>query len=756
MKMKEQFKSKLQIEQTIPYYGNRFNSLIKVLNERESRLEDQHLKILPDAEYEVIVSGIMYYYNVIMFEESLNDEQKKKLCKKLVESTNRAIYVLLNEIDNANASVVQEYLNAYREYLQKIENDFRKEKNEQNIDTPSLIFTFSLELLGDKMHIDSLFTTIYESSVISPRVKLCSVFAPSDIEIKNIFCYLPMLTHEISHNFKYSITEDRNQFVVNYMLKEVSKMIILQMFFVVSDYCYTPVIGKAERVLVNALMEVLREELLIFEPDYLKEGHLDYLPSLIYSLICATFPSEKSLEVFYNDKFEYDILQNSYINLAKLSDLNWYVADKANVDNRKKDEEIIASLLLDLLSCKSKEEVKNTYENISLKSIDNNLILKNILDRCNDDIDTIDMKVIDIALEEIILSIIDKLSYDFYELKNKFDKNCNLVDDVLLSLFDTSIEFENNMNNLINAINDDGQHNLYDFCDRCLEVRHYLDNIFNISMLNIRYITKNKKGNRIILKLYKHLRKVVEISLEDKNLKPYFVTRKMNAALVKLGLYNDENGMEIFSDKYISALKKIGDKTIYKTIEDYLAVYREIFADLSMCAAFNFNQLGYLRYMTEQFRNVREMGGFYAKDMALERIHIVLKVLEKRCGKQWLVESYKEGVDLELQWTDEWNMIIKSYLDQDNESEYDERYKLVYYEKILPSEWILHLQEDEIVQVIGRYYNEKNVSFDEKEKICKKFLSKYTDLFRIKEEIRKNSNEESVNILLGEMIYDES
>lgn len=754
MEKQQQFVSKLPIKDPIPYYSNRFHSLIRVLEEKTNKLHDQHLGFLPEAEYEVIISGITYYYEIIMSEGNLSDEEKKKLCAKLVESTNQALYVLFNEIDDANDTDVKNYLIAYREYLQSIQNDFRKEKKAQGIDAPRLIFTFSLELLGNKVHIDSLFTTIYESKADSLKANLCCVFAPSDIEIKDVFCYLPMLTHEISHNFRYSEPYDRNEFVVNYLLRELSKMIVRQMFFNVSDYNYTPFLGKAENILVDALAEVFKNELLVMEPDCIVKGHLDHLPSLIFSVICATFPTEEQLEVFYNVRFPYYILQKSFITLSKFSDLKWYVADKTN-ESHNSDEEIIASLLLDLFSIKDRGEIKSAYQKVSLVSSDNHVVFKEMLNQCDNNTTTIDMEAVNIAFEEIILSVIEKISCEFQELRNQYNTDTNLVDDVLLSLIDSNVKFYKSVENLLNNSKDEHSQMLYDFCDKCCAARNCVDNIINIAKLNDN-IKESSRVNQIILKIYKRLRDTVEISLKDKSLKPHFVTRNMNSALIKLGLYNDENSPEVFYDQYASALEKWGRTKIGQAIDDYLSVYREIFADLSMCAAFEFNQLGYLRYMTEQFRNVREMGDFYARDMALDRMHVVLKVLEEKCEKQSLNDLYSKDIQSNFEWTDEWNLIVKSYLDDDRKGEYDERYKAVYYEKILPSEWIKNLQNNEIVKMIGQYYNNlESVSSTEKEEMCEKFLNKYTSLFKNKCDIRDNSKEKSVNILLGETIYDE-
>lgn len=258
----------------IPYYAKHFQRLIRILLNKYQKVLIDNFSIAEYAELQIILEGICYYYQVVVADDILDNATKKNVCRKLIESTNRGIYALWDEIDGTRnyIHVYCKYLPAYKEYLQSVCNAFRDEQTQHNLSAPSLIFTFALELLSNKVHMDSLFTQIYETKIDSPRAFLCTVFMPTDESVDDVFKYLPMLTHEVSHNFKYSETADRNNFIIKYMLERMSNHIIRRLMMQVADGKCDMFIGRAENILTEALSEALKKELVRVEPEYIEKG----------------------------------------------------------------------------------------------------------------------------------------------------------------------------------------------------------------------------------------------------------------------------------------------------------------------------------------------------------------------------------------------------------------------------------------------------------------------------------------------------
>lgn len=159
----------------------------------------------------------------------------------------------------------------------------------------------------------SLFARIYETKITHPAAFLCAVFVPTDESLDDVYKYLPMLTHEVSHNFKYSETSDRNRFIVKYMLDKTSDHLIRRLMMQAADGKCDMFIGRTMRILVKALAAALGQELEKVEPEYIEKGHLDCLPSLFYSILKAPVePDEYSAEYYPGERRTELYSENEY------------------------------------------------------------------------------------------------------------------------------------------------------------------------------------------------------------------------------------------------------------------------------------------------------------------------------------------------------------------------------------------------------------------------------------------------------------
>lgn len=745
--MKDLTKSELGNFQ-LPYYSEKFKILREAMEKRIDEFcnNEELFNYYKHAEIDTIIEGIKYYYNVITEDKNLTEKAKQILCLRLIEEMNKSIYIISNDGRSRSDDITNKYLDAYNQFLQNIGNEFRKEQEKKNIKSPQILFSFSFDLLQSKAMMYSLFVPISDSSVAENSRILCPVFVPSDIDIDNVVKYLPMLTHEVSHNFRYSDRDERNRFVLDYLLDNVCVHIVKKLLLKVSEGNNIMNLGKAEIILADCIKNVISESVSDTLPNLISEGHLDDLPAKIAHIISSKNREYVELEEFYDkNQNPYDILKQAFLRLITFTDMQWYITEKQDISN-KKDGEIIASLILDTFAQMDSLKIRQKYKDISLEDDDLKKKIGKLLE-CDEM--KIDLLLIEKARDELFFLILEKLKKDFYLLGKEGFNNKDLRDDVLLSIPKNYSKFRKELQQVIDDTKNEYRYIMYDFVDQCIIVKNYFDNITYVCSIVSNPVKKQNAQNDIAIAIFKKLNQTVKESLNCQDNKPYFSSRDIHSNVIRLGLLNDKEQPDVFVKQYLDIINQWGTENIKFLLEEYLQVYREIYADLSMCAVFGFNQRGYFNYVIEQFKSVRQFESKVLKNMTLERIHTVCRVLEKVYKKEIICEMQNN----DFKEKDEWEQIWKSYENEDYSSKYDKQYSTVYYEKILTSEWVQHLRENIVVKRIGRYYNQ-----DRKSLVNKKYIENISSLF-VREYNKahqdcisrcENSNVDPISIILEE------
>lgn len=743
----EKFK-KIKESEPIPYYASYFERQEELLCSYCELIEkDQNLNVFKLAELQTILQGIRYYYDVIMSGKQSDADRKR--CNKLVESTNRVICLMQDESSESD-NFYHICFSAYREYLQEICNAFRVEHN----GTPSLIFSFALDRMSGKVHMDSLFTQIYESSHSLPDAFLSAVFVPMDRSIGDVFKYLPMLTHEASHNFKYSETPDRNAFIVKYMSDKMASHIVRRLLMQKADGKYGVFIGGAEDAMSAALSDALVKEVSRMEPSYMEEGHLDYLPSLLYSILTGSLRSrEKMGDYFQIGESKFDILRKAVLGLANQSNWNWYLMGKEEVSDRM-EKEILASLFVDIISAKDIEQLQ-WYRDLTVEDSCRETI-EQVLTWYEDDKICLSAGLIVPAVEEILLSAMERIRDDFPECFQEEFTNAQEAKEVLLSLADDQKKFQLNLDQLVDKTGCEDKQTLYAFADRCIAVKNNVNSIELLRRISGGVVEKKDASDDTIVRMYKTLQETVKKELSGSKHRLYLTVRDSHAILIKLGLLSEEKP-EYFGEIYKEMLHNWGESKIYAALEEYLAVYREIFADLSMCAVFQFTQMGYFRYLAERFEDVGEMSGQFSRNMALDRVQKVWRVLDDEYPKAEFEKQYREK-GLEVECVRKWKDVIETYINEDINDENkskkdadDERYLKVYKEKIVTAGWVKALRKDKMIRAIGAYYNEWNLSEEKRNEISQCFLKQYVEKANRREELYKIGNLDPISAILEDI-----
>ena len=627
----------------IPYYDMQFKSLLGDLKKQIDKYNENEFELQKYVELVTICEGIQYYYDIIQNESFWDENRRKSMCNKLVRSANRSIFAYLSEHGNSNNSNTNaddsRYMIAYREYLQTVSNLFRKSQVDEV--GSKLIFSCSMDLMGENAKMDQPFSIICDSQVNEVAHRLCAVFLCLDRNknINDAFAYLPMLTHEVSHNFKYIERSIRNKDVTDFLLNSVSNMIIRQLFAQVSDNHYDILLNKVVDILTKPVEDAILYEIKQLAPDYIINGKLDILPSLVFSVLNSSVQDSDNLNAYYHkDVSEYEILKKSFTCLAKMSDLEWYFPVNGNSEYEKLDDSLKASMLIDLFANDSIDEVRAIYTNICFEDKDSLSQIDEILEKKKSKDLSLSISLISEAVNVILLSVMKKIKKDFIE-HYKSDNQKKLLNQLLLSLAMNAESFETSLKCFIDSEKNSSDV-LYDLIDRCIQAKSYINSIFLICKFNKKSVVKEERVYNTLKRIYENLHDKIQEVLNDSSIKPYFSSRNIHSSCIKLGLFNEKDNPDIFIDHYRQMFREFGKDNFIMAINEYLNLYREVFADLTMCAIFQFDQLGYFKYMVKQYGIEYETVQGLSKNMTLDRIHTVMRVLERDNQAKGKIKEY--------------------------------------------------------------------------------------------------------------------
>lgn len=717
---------KLDSHMSIPYYSYRFNELIKILEKAIEEYDNKKKSVDQYAQMVAFIEGVNYYYRIIN-NGNQDEKAKRLLCIDLVESINKCIYGLLSEGDAIlfylDKDELDKHLLSYQEYLQWISNLFMMQSDVKDKAEFHLIFKLSLDLIKNKMYMNTLFSQVIESKQKKIAPSLCMVFCPSDNDLKDAFKYVPMLTHEVSHHFRYSIRKDRNKFVVGYVLNNLSKIIVRELFQQVSENNYDLVIGKVGNEMASKISEVLTKEIHIISPNFRSKGHLGQLDEIILSVFTKAVEKEEDLKGFYDgENSSFEILRTSFISLAQKTSMEWYIAESDDREE-KSGKNVIASMVMDIFSDENCKELSNKYRNIKLDDKnDENDECKGEMEKLleeNENADSyyVTKKSIEIALKTIVIPAIQKTKKEFRQLGTEgMGQDCR--DQVLLKLLQNDTEFEKELDGSFNKVKRGYKQEFYSFANECITLRKNINNIQYICNLPQELFCKRKKEYGAIRKVYKTLNVFLKKELKSsKKEKAYFASDHISSKIIKLGLLNREDDADTFIEHFLKIFDNWDWEKFYNIVQEYLQLYREIFADLSMCAAMQFTQTGYFTYMMDKFIHEREPADSLSRDMTLERLRVVFMAMEdgvieasdreykvSETKKEFMeyLEKKNSNNETERKWANELFQYLSAKLEG---IEGDDRFYEVYHKKILPENWVIECRKNETIKKIGEYYN---------------------------------------------------
>lgn len=246
-----------------------------------------------------------------------------------------------------------------------------------------------------------------------------------------------------------------------------------------------------------------------------------------------------------------------------------------------------------------------------------------------------------------------------------------------------------------------------------------ISNIYYLFRVYHREIPGNEEQDCFGKDVYGILIKVVSETMKTKGYsvdRIRMTSKKMHGILIKLGLFNGDMHPDVFLSYFNELFHKWESDVVIGVLEEIIKVYREIFADLGMCAAFGFTENGY-RYYMEKNAILRPEG--IAREIMLDRIDTVCRILS--------AENTSEGDD-------------------------DECYKDVY-EQYMTKEkslWVKQVQMMKIVSDIREYYNNRCDDEHERKRIGDDFTIYYSMKYEERKTLyNKRQNWDPIGFLTG-------
>ncbi len=625
--------------------------------------------------------------------------EKEDRYRRIVYEHNSALSIVQSAIGDKNnptdsCDYREKCLFAYREFLQDMDEEFTKCHD----DYQHSIFTISYDLTRGRTRMITLF-----SDRRNNRPAMCAVFMPSDMDAAKAFKYLPTLVHEASHNFMYIERSERNGQVISYLLNRLARDFIRNLIEIVPEAAYSLNISQQNAVLTSAVQTAFRKCIPedVFE-DIINRARLTEIPSILTSTI--------------------------FSNVKPIGD--WIDPSGEQVSFEK----VLSMSFIELISLSGQPPVGCTTDSIDDDNVLNNAAMSSLLN--GKPVSVLDVSQVKAAFMVISKRCIECLireacDNDLLEIIG-FNKNDgDATEQMLKNMYGNEAEFQSFLATVIQKSQKQQMRPeritaLINLLDSVIRIRTNCTNILYVCQLcgdgEIPLTTdkSSELGEIIFSHLHDGIQSVLKYNiynidgLEDKTHgilnKIYYSSKKNHAALVKLGLLEENSSIFLV---HFDKMMKIWTKTrIVTLMNEYMQVYREIFADLGMCAVFSFNHVGYRNFMNLHSMYTPER---LNTEIMMDRIDTVERVLKMASG-----------------------MKVVS-------GEFDKMYLTIYKSSVAGSAWAKTMHETEIASQIGIYYNGADTNMDT-DGIEAEFVSTYYEKYRQKQ-LWANANENENGVL---------
>lgn len=507
-------------------------------------------------------------------------------------------------------------------------------------------------------------------AVSQPWTTLVAVRCPNYQWFANVYHVLPMITHEMSHNFRYLPRKERNEFVFDYIITHLSRYLMEQLLEESGIACRKMPYGSRERFFQGHIKDVIKEELKEYINRYAERIRLrDLGAHLRMEFLRAT----GLREILYQNNQTGDLLYKEMLQLFYLTKMSYMSPEDIVDDYWKADKlkgcELCFNILLDLLqSPKDSARYKKWTDAIG-KLDSSGLCEENIyiLKGIKDILKSYKTGGIPVKYLLSLPSLLIKIWVKNDEQLQKMEKSDEKIKNILVALGEGKIlTAQGLLNEPVSNYEIEKKGGVKDSEKEYSNIRvdprtDYYEKLngFAYSYANIRMhiMTKNLKYIFTIAqenpvkdfaqKLHEEMHKEYKEMLRHRytHVNQWITFKENQKLLTSLGVINE--APDQFTENYIQMLRGISESNIRMIICDQIQNYEEIFADYGMCKAFSFTAYGYFMYCIHIFMKERDVPENGLKNLTADRIRSLLLSLYRE-----EVEEGKYEKELQSYWDD--------------------------------------------------------------------------------------------------------
>lgn len=546
---------------------------------------------------------------------------------KLLQSINQYVINVPNYEIQTKVNV-EKYLMAYTVHLLKICITYRKKMEREKRVLPVI----ALDLTQKDISARVLFCIHGNASRNKgPEDILFAIRIPNYQWLANIYHVLPMITHEISHNFRYMGRAERNKFVARYVLDRLSDYLLEELM--------APTAGDGgafydgmRKFLRDNIGEVIQEE--IAWDIYKKEwGNFKFYD--IGSHIRDEFLKVTGI---YNEDRElpkcWEQVTNDLIEIAKITSAEYFkYQDLSGLEiTGKKCNLIWFNCILDIMEGEKENgsgkkrcaEWEKALEK-KMESFTGNEVIRRVLE---DNLKSLSAYEKTGRIPSIDLYTAIRGAIVFWEKKlidQEYFGNEKLAIDIQILK-----RMEGPLPEICPAVEDNKDYYKVTPELLCYEelyglwqcVGRIMENMKACSGGNLFY--KKSPVNEFTEKLHKRLHKDyikrLKKRYDGENL--WIAFKKGQSRLMAMGIVNPDKKQ--FVKFYSQTITGTGAEQAVEVVNEATELYNELFADRGMCEAFGFSAYGYFMYSIHIFMKHRNIPDKKGKGATHDRIKLLL------------------------------------------------------------------------------------------------------------------------------------
>lgn len=555
---------------------------------------------------------------------------------KLLQSNNQYVINVPNYEIQTKVNV-EKYLMAYTMHLLKICIHYKKQMEPKKMVVPII----ALNLSADGIYANMLFCEHGNCTVDAGEESVegvpFAISVPNYQWLANAYHILPMITHEISHNYRYMDRKIRNRFAWEYNLCYLSNYLLEQIMEPVTEH------GE---LFYGSIREFLREGI---EKTVLEESRrLGMNPQIRDRLKFCDVGLHIRDDFFGITGIGTETERRRNHQCWELvTDEMTAVADIAAVDYIQpqdlaelpiKEENcslILFNAVLDILAGEKRGKgmaVCRAWQSALSEEQQHYPEGSAIGDVLSYSLEEVNHYNYFGEITEVAVSTAVRAAIIVWTKKETVARQCH-KDAVFKNAVDSLLAMRKNIFSVsFTPDKKDSPGQVWEQA-RCYEelgelqecVENILTNVLKGS--NGKIVYKKSRAEEFAGLLHEKLHEnyMTYLDKENRGRKLWITFKNEQSRLVSLGIINPDKKQ--FVEHYKNVVSRIAAENVEKIIKEQNVIYDEIFADMGMCEAFRFSAYGYFMYSIHIFMKQRNIPFNEINNFTHDRIKILLTAL---------------------------------------------------------------------------------------------------------------------------------